>query len=262
MTDHPILIPTSKGPVGGIVSEPEGAPHGAVVLLSGGGPPARCGINAIWTRIAQRLAALGVVVLRFDFATEADSAMVGADVPREPAWRSGVDLPITRQVSAWFRERAGMQIVLAGSCYGARLALEAAAEDPEVEGVFLVAPYLAGVRRKRARPNMDDPAERARTELPNPPQTQNDRLSAVAVDSSRAILARGCPLWMLIGEKDDPRVQQLESRLAAEGGPTPEVEIATGLRLHPNNDPRAQKRIAEGIVGRVARSLREREAVG
>lgn len=254
--DHPVLVPTSKGPAGAIVSEPEGTARAALLLFQGGGPPARCGVNAIWTRIARRLAGLGMVVLRFDFGCEADSAPIGAGAERGPAWRSAVDLPLTHEVSDWFHERVGAGILMAGSCYGARLALEVAVEKPWVDGVFLVTPYLAGVRRKRAAPP-DNAAAKAMAELPNPPQNQNDRLSAVAIDSSRALAERGTPLWMLIGERDAPHALELQQRVRTEAG-GPEVEVAPGIALHPGNDPASQKAIADRMSERVADALRRR----
>lgn len=261
MTDHPVLIPTSKGPVGGMVSEPDGAPRAALLFFQGGGPPARCGVNAVWTRIAHQLAGLEIVVLRFDFACEADSTMVGMDTSRGPAWRSAVDLPITREVSAWFIERTGMEIIVAGSCYGARLGLELAAEEARVNGVFLTAPYLAGVRHGTARRNGAAPAVAVAVD-PTASQDAGDRLGAVAVDSSRAILARGAPLWILIGEKDKPHAIELEERIRESGGPAPEVEIAAAVALHPGTDGAAQEVISTRLVDRVAKELRERETVG
>ena len=257
MTEHPILIPTSKGPVGGVVGEPESEPRAAVVLFQGGGPAARCGVNAIWTRIGRRLVAAGALVLRFDFGREGDSTMAGLGQPRGPAWRSAMDLPITREVSAWFRERADMGLLVAGSCYGARLALEVAAEDDGIEGVFLATPYLAGVRRRRATPQADAATRAALEELPNPPQNQNDSLGAVAIDSSLAILSRGRPLWMLIGEKDPSHALELRERLAGAEGGELELEVAPGIALHPGADPTAQSEIADRIVARVQAALRE-----
>lgn len=253
MTDHPILIPTARGPVGAIVSEPDAGPSAALVLLQGGGPPARCGVNAIWTRIARELAERGVLVLRFDFACEAESAMVGADVPRGPAWRSAVDLPVGREVIAWFRERAGIELLLAGSCYGARMALELGAEDPRVEGVFVTAPYLAGVRQRGMARNGNGDGGAA-AELPNPPQSEHDRLSAVAVDSAREIVARGRPLWILIGEQDDQSALELESRLRGAATGLLEVEVAPGVALHPGTDPAAQELTRSRLVDRIVRA--------
>lgn len=254
MTDHPVLLPTSKGPVGGVVSEPEGTARAALILLQGGGPPVRCGINALWTRIARNLASEGVVVLRFDFACEGDSAMIGVDAPREPAWKSAVNLPITREVSAWFRERAGMEILLAGSCYGARLALELAAEDRRVEGVFLITPYLAGVRRKGGKPSAPN---EALADLPRVSESHSDRLGALAVDSSRGIIERGRPLWILTGEADGPHSLELRERVGEIGGRSVEVEVAPGMALHPGADPAAQELIAQRLVERIVAELSE-----
>lgn len=260
MTDHPLLIPTSKGPVGAIVSEPAGEPEAALILFHGGGPPARCGVNAVWTRIARQIAALGVVVLRFDFAREAESTLVGQGSPTGPAWRSRIDLPVTREIASWFAERAGMEILVAGSCYGARLGMEVAAEDPRIEATFLIAPYLAGIRRGKSKVTSRAEVPVALAVRHEQAETGGDRLGAVAVDAARAILSRGDRLWFLIGEQDPPHALQLREQILACGGPPPEVEVAPGLALHPGIEPVAQQAIANGILARVARELRERRA--
>jgi dienelactone hydrolase len=252
MTDHPILIPTSRGPVGAIVSEPEGAPRGGLILFQGGGPPARCGVNAIWTRIAHDLAGLGLVVLRFDFACEAESVTVGMDAERDPGWRSAVDMPVTREVSAWFRRRAAVELIVAGSCYGARLAMELAAEDRRVEGAFLVTPYLAGVRR--AKPGVAAP-QVAVAVRPDLQQGVRDPLSAVTVDAAKAIVERECPLWILVGERDGPQALDLESRVGDGDGGVLSVEVAPGIALHPGTDAPAQEVIASRLRARIAQRL-------
>jgi dienelactone hydrolase len=256
VTDHPLLVPTSTGPVGAIVSEPDGEPRAAAILFQGSGPPARCGINALWTRIARELATLGVVVLRFDFCCEAESTLVGERAPRGPAWRSGIDLPVTRELCGWFIERTGLRTVAAGSCYGARLALESGAADPRIEALFLAAPYLGGVRRgpgtvgKRGEPRV------AVTVRPDQAETGNDRLGAVAVDAAKAILADGRRLCFLLGEKDAPHALRLRDRLRERGDPLPEVEVVPDLALHPEVDPEVQAAIAGGIRTRVEEELR------
>jgi len=73
VTDHAVLIPTSEGPVGGIVSEPRGEPRAGLVLLPGYGRPARSGINSFWSRIARDLAARGAAVLRVDYSREGET---------------------------------------------------------------------------------------------------------------------------------------------------------------------------------------------
>ncbi len=258
-TDHPILIPTSKGPVGGIVSEPGATPRAALILFQGGGPPARCGVNAIWTRIAHELAELGVVVLRFDFGREAESMMVGTEAGQGPAWRSALDMPITREVSAWFRERAGLEIMVAGSCYGARLAIELAAEDRRVGAAFLITPYLAGVRRPKGGPDQVAAPQVAVAVRPDLQQGTHDPLSAVTVDAAKAIVERECPLWILIGEQDGRQALELEGRIGDPAGRFLTVEVAPGVALHPGTDPPAQEVIASRLLERISRELGEAE---
>jgi predicted alpha/beta-hydrolase family hydrolase len=256
VSDHPIIVPTAKGPVGAIVTEPGGEPRGGLVLFQGGGPPARCGVNAIWTRIAHDLAALGLLVLRFDFACEAESTMVGMDASQQPGWRSALDMPVTREVSAWFRERAGLEeLMVAGSCYGARLALELAAEDRTVKGTFLVTPYLAGVRRARRGGSGAAAPQMAVAVRPDLQQGVRDPLSAVTVDAAKAIAERQCPFWMLIGEHDGEQALELESKIGSEAGGGLTVEVAPGIALHPGTDAPAQKVIASRLRKRIAQQL-------
>jgi hypothetical protein len=68
MTDHPLLIPTSEGPVGAIVSEPAGERRAGLALFPGYGRPARSGFNSFRTRLARELAQHGLEVMRADYS--------------------------------------------------------------------------------------------------------------------------------------------------------------------------------------------------
>ena len=57
MSDHPVFVPTSSGPVGGIVTEPDGRLRAAAVILEGVGGR-RFGVNRVLTRTAWALAHL------------------------------------------------------------------------------------------------------------------------------------------------------------------------------------------------------------
>jgi pimeloyl-ACP methyl ester carboxylesterase len=195
-------------------------------------------------------------VLRFDFASEAESVVVGMGARQEPGWRSTLDVPITNEVSAWYRERGGQEkVMVAGSCYGARLAMELAARDRNVDGAFLVTPYLAGVRR----PKKGDPGPAApRVAVAVRPDLQqgiHDPASAVTVDAAKTIVEQGCPLWILIGENDGRQALDLESRLGGGAGGCLAVEVAPGIALHPGTDAPAQEVIASRLRARISQQL-------
>jgi dienelactone hydrolase len=136
MTDHPVLVPTGAGVLGGMVSEPEGPARAAAVLLQGGAG-FRFGPNRVWARAARAMAKQGVVVLRVDYLGAGDSDP-GPASDRRAAVRDAV---------GWFRDRAGpAEVLLVGSCYGARLAIHLASEEPAVRGFLLLNPFLGPAR--------------------------------------------------------------------------------------------------------------------
>jgi hypothetical protein len=252
--DHAVIVPTRYGPVGATVSEPKTDQRGALILLQGGGPPCRPGTNAFCTHLAHDFAALGLVVLRFDFACEGDSTMVGRDVPREGGWRRTIDLYLLRCLAPWFRERTGeSELLIAGICYGARLGLEFAVTDAAAMGLFMVVPYL-----QHREPHLLTAEER---DLP--PSLNGRAWSGGAtidndgdlVEGFRACLARG-PVWVLAGDGEDLPVRPLERRFAGSSRPL-ELDLVSGIPLHPVIHPAQQATVRHRLVGRVARAVEE-----
>jgi dienelactone hydrolase len=258
MSDHAAVVPTPAGPAGVVVSEPRGEQRGALVLLHGVGPSSRAGVNGIWAGIAREVAALGLAVLRFDYATEGDSSLAGADVPRERGWMR-TDLAMLRQIAQWFLRRIGeRRLFVAGSCHGGRLALEFAANDPAADGLFLVVPYLLdrepklrGASRDEIPPGLDGRL------LSGGPTLDTD---AELVDGLRACAARG-PLWMLVGGGDEERRILPYTRALEESGASFELEVVPGSALHPVGSPAQQSLVRARLLDRVARALAERRAV-
>jgi dienelactone hydrolase len=256
MTDHAVVVPTQHGPVGAVVSEPRAEQQGALILLQGGGPPCRAGVNALFTRIARDLAGLGLAVLRFDFATEGDSTLVGRDAPREMGWRRSVDLGILRDVAPWFLSRAGeRELLLAGVCHGARVALELAASDASAKGLFMVVPYLLN-REPHVLEAADEgvpPALAGRTWSGGNTLDSDEAL----LEGLRSCLARG-PVWILAGEGEDEAVRPFERALESAARPL-ELELFPGMALHPTGHPAQQAVVRERLVARVARAVSGRE---
>ena len=240
MTDHAVLIPTSEGPVGGIVSAPDGEPRAAAVLLQGIGRPARSGINSFWTRLARSLAELGVIALRCDCSREGETLPIGEGVSGQVR-RHGLERSLLDQVIPWFHERSGAgDLFLVGACSGGFLAAEQAGLRPAlVAGAFLVVPYLSPPREA------DEAAD-------------DQTVDPSALNGVRTVLERGA-CWIVIGEHDFHLEQvnalrrslgHLDARL--------ELEVVPDAKLHFLDQPELQRQVRSRLLPRVARALAER----
>jgi predicted alpha/beta-hydrolase family hydrolase len=268
MTDHAAIVPTGQGPVGAIVSEPEGHPREALILLGGPGGPCRAGVNGNWARLARAFAERGIAVLRFDLAAEGDSIVAGADLSREPGWHQNANLAILRELAPWFSERTGVsEPMLAGTCHGARVALEFAAENPNVKSSFLIVPYLWSVPpsmrpekqvlRRKSLPRASELFDQGSADV-GAQEAAGEEVEALndthplgdeVVESCRVAL-RGGPIWMLIGEGDSQKPVELQRRLGADGERL-EVEVVPGMVIHPITHPEVQEVVASRLVDRV-----------
>jgi dienelactone hydrolase len=213
-----------------------------------------------------------VAVLRFDFVLEGDSTMAGEDLPREVGWRRNADLEVLRELAAWFREQAGLgDLLLAGSCHGARIAMDFAAEDPGVTGAFLVVPYLWNLPpnlRADKQVNLQSSLPRA-SELFDSGSSEVEAQRAYSgevaaltdespleeglVESCRGALENG-PVWILTGEGDSRKPTELKERLGADGDRL-EVEVVAGTIIHPVTHPEIQALVHDRLMGRVAGAL-------
>lgn len=215
MSDHPVLIPTSLGPVGAVVSEPARERRGAAILLQAAGRPARSGVNSFWARIARDLAERGVVALRFDYAAEGESIQVGegeyaAAKSRLDGSRGRpeLDLQALSEIEPWFRQHlGGLDLVLAGSCQGARMAIELAAmaTSPPLPS-FLIAPYL---RKPFAKDTPIDP---------------------LVVECLKKSLQKASSR-LLVGEAEEPEARALLALLGPAADDL-ELEIVPDTALH------------------------------
>ena len=232
MTDHPVLIPTSEGAVGGIVSEPDGEPRAALMLLPGVGRPARSGINSFWARLARSLAAQGLVVLRYDCSREGETLPIGEGGSGQ-VWRRDLERRLLSEVSRWFHERTGHELLLVGACSGAFLAIELAGCWTEgVAGIFLIVPHL----KPPAEPDTPLDSEAIEPEL---------------LRGFRQMAKRG-PSWILIGEDDFHLrdVPPLRRQLGAVAGL--EVEVVPGIALHMLDHANVQAEVRERLTARIA----------
>jgi hypothetical protein len=255
-TDHAVFVPTSEGPVGGVVSRPLGEARAGVLLLQGFGRPARSGTNSFWTRLARELAGYGLVALRVDYSREGETKPIGDEGgvggKGGQIAKHEFEMRLMSQVVAWFHERLdGRDLLLAGACSGARLAIDLAGGGggPTISRTFLVVPYLRAL--------VDPGEERQRPATPRDGDGRDDpgAVCPSVVEHMRAILGRG-PSWLLAGEHDDLDVDPLVRGL----GPTPhelDVEIVPGLALHFLDQPDVQEHTRSRLVDRVSRALAE-----
>lgn len=132
------------GPAGrlaGIVTEPDGAPARAVVLVSAGLVP-KFGPYRLYAELARRLAADGTVTLRFDLGGIGDSGHGASGAPL----RARTELEIRAAVD-WLCEHYRVRdLTLGGLCSGAEDSFRSAAVDARVTGVVLIDPFAYGNR--------------------------------------------------------------------------------------------------------------------
>jgi pimeloyl-ACP methyl ester carboxylesterase len=136
MREEAVLFGETKSLVGILTDPPMrngNHPNPAVILLNPG-IVHRVAPGRIYVRMARALAAMGFVVLRFDFSGIGDSAVRYDNLPFDKsAVRETQDamhfLEATRGVG---------RFILLGGCSGARISLHTACRDPRVVGAFLI----------------------------------------------------------------------------------------------------------------------------
>lgn len=269
MTDHAAIVATSAGPVGVIVSVPDEVTRGALIFFQGGGAPCRAGVNGRWAQLARDLAKRGIAVLRFDFALEGDSTMVGEDMPRDVGWRSNTDLAIVRELAPWFCDRVGLEeLLVAGSCHGARVAMDFAADEPCVRGTFLIVPYLWNVppqmrpdkqmiRQKSSLPRASELFDQGSSDVQAQRDadleveaiTDSEPLEDNVVESFRRVL-EDRSAWIMIGEGDSQKPLELKQRLG-QVGERLDVEVIPGMILHPVTHPEVQDLVVDRLTNRL-----------
>jgi pimeloyl-ACP methyl ester carboxylesterase len=134
--ERPVYFTAGDTPLFGVLTAPTGPPTGTgVLLLAGGIYVLSTNRNRMYVRLARRLAALGHTVLRIDFRGVGESAGVIGDYSiADP--NPGDAAAAVRCLLA-----VGVQrVAIVGSCFGARSALEAAADDPALARLVLFSP--------------------------------------------------------------------------------------------------------------------------
>ena len=243
MTDHPVLIPTRAGIVGGVVTDGAGAPCAAALIFHGAAST-RAGTNQVWAGVARSLAELGVVTFRVDYPGYGESHE--ADTSRQ--------LTAAVDAGTWFRERTSdLGLLVVGVCAGVTPGAELALHDSNVRGFAAMTPPLfppqdavpppraSTVRRLayRARRLPKRLFIRARYGLgPNrryrpeqPPRRAREAILA---------LTERYPVWILTGELDTmtPPIRELAPELLASGNCR--IEVVDGLALYSYPSPFSQ----------------------
>jgi pimeloyl-ACP methyl ester carboxylesterase len=133
--ERPVFFRAAGEDLFGIITEPTVKPKDvALVLLAGGAVPAP-NRNRLSVKVARRVAALGYHALRLDYHG------VGESSGEVGSYR--LDRPFVDDVLAAVRcvnEYGVRDVVLVGTCFGARTALACADRIPALRGIGLLAP--------------------------------------------------------------------------------------------------------------------------
>jgi alpha-beta hydrolase superfamily lysophospholipase len=222
MTATPVYFGAPERALFGLYHPPEGPARDAGVVWC---PPIgaeRAKSHRALRHLAERLAAAGFAVLRFDPHGTGNSAGDDREPGRLEAWIASVDA-----AAAEVRARSGCKrVVLGGLRLGATLAAVAAARSGAASAVVLWSPWITGERFLHAASR----AERLRRALADeaPPPDGADRESCgqvitpeTALDLRRldllALGASPAPRALVVGTADVPEDASLVARLAELG---------------------------------------------
>lgn len=268
MNEQTLLVDTSAGPLGAIVASPEGTPRASAVLLHGGGTSGRPGNNRVFARMSRALADAGVVVVRADYPGQGASpgrVDVGARKTDTPG-----DAEAIGDLISWFGGRtAGLDLLMIGSCYGARLSSRLAVKQPSLAGLALMAPAIqtlvpekerpGGAKKKRSVLRAVRRKLRPSPPTNKPPQRANAEETAVdgGVAAAIATAAGRAPTWVLAGELDIAgRLMPSLREQLGEASSRIEVEVVPDMVFHAYPTAEAQRLAIEKVVAWVGRTLK------
>lgn len=136
MKEEVVLFGKTKSLVG-IITDPPEAERGknfpGVILLNAG-VIHRVGPNRLYVKMARNLAAMGFVVLRFDFSGIGDSKARADNLP----FQKSVVTETREAINCLNTVRGIEQFVLSGICSGARISFQIACCDSRVIGMALI----------------------------------------------------------------------------------------------------------------------------
>jgi acetyl esterase/lipase len=228
VTEFPVLIPTTAGVVGAIVTSPDDPPGAAAVILHGAGST-RAGTNQVWVGVARAFAEIGVVTLRLDYPELGES-------------HAAQRLECVAEALQWFRDRtAELDVLVVGVCFGVLPGAEFAFGDSRVRSFAAMTPPLfpapdavppprASLRRRLAHRSRRLPKRLFLWVRYGVRQPRRPPLSITMADSPDIMreLTRRVPVWVLTGEDDTmtPTVRVMAPELEASG--SCRVEIVAG----------------------------------
>jgi dienelactone hydrolase len=139
VSEHPIFVPHEGGHLAAVVTLPDGAPRGLVLMLPGASLDETIGSYLLFQRAAERLAESGVASVRMDYFGLGDST---SDAE---AWELGsIDSALGQAESVLAAVRQGLEVgtfAIAALCYGGRVALRMTSR-PDCAGAVCLGPPL------------------------------------------------------------------------------------------------------------------------
>lgn len=260
--EQPAFFPAGDETLFGILTRPKAANGGAALIMVPGAE--RLGYrNRVGVMLAHRLAARGHPVFRFNYRGCGDST--------GKAGRFRLDDLFTSDAlgaTDWLRGQGVRRFLYSGSCFGARTALAAAAREPDVAGVIVVAMPMVdhasgergtrgtaqsplssltrqALRRKTLRGLRDRDVRRMyaealrhklrRTFRGSASTDGESEVSPVMLGHLTTLIERRVPLLFLYGERDSAYKEFLAAprvrRMLEEAGDTVEVRIIPDI-LH------------------------------
>ncbi|MGH3037184.1 MAG: alpha/beta hydrolase [Gaiellaceae bacterium] len=139
MREFPVFVPAGADRVAAVVTAPDEAPRGLVLLLAGTGRHNAIG-STLSARLSERLAGQGLASARLDYAGSGDSPGL------VPQWNPAEIAATTAQARAVLdtaREALGVTpFAEVGTCYGSRIALSLVEDTACVGAVCLAPPIL------------------------------------------------------------------------------------------------------------------------
>lgn len=232
-----------------IGSSPAAVPASGIVILAPVGYAYWCSHRTL-RAIAERLAARGHAVLRFDYDGTGDSAGDQWEQDRVPTWRANVRAAVEE-----LRQRGCRQITLVGARLGATFAL---LDGPELGADRVVAWAPIGSGRRYVKelkllstpvPKADDPLEPAGTVVAAGTVFSAETLTALGA-LTLAELTDAAARTLVV---DDPggSAQAVVDRLASLGGEAEHVTLGGGeLALEtPPEFAAVPAEIVEAIIG-------------
>lgn len=134
-TEIPLNFSCHGAALFGVLSLPA-QPQRCGVLMIVGGPQYRAGSHRQFTLLARQFAAQGIATMRFDYRGMGDSEGEARDF-------TAIDEDIRAALDCFFQNAAEVErIVLWGLCDAASAALFYAHQDPRIQGLVLVNPWV------------------------------------------------------------------------------------------------------------------------